>query len=131
MLPDSGSLLRQEFKIEEQPSKTYRIRDDTIQGREDGLEAVKQTVYCILNTERYESILYSWNYGVELKDLFGKPMGYVKSELKRRITEALTQDDRIRSVGAFSFSVSGRNLSVTFTVYTTLGDFEAGKEVRV
>lgn len=131
MLPASGSLLRQDFQIAQQPSKTYRIQDETIQGKADGLEAVKQAVYCILDTERYESILYSWNYGVELKDLFGKPMGYVKSEVKRRITEALTQDDRIQSVGAFSFAVSGRNLAVTFTVRTTQGEFEAGKEVRV
>lgn len=131
MLPESGSLLKQEFRIAEQPSKTYRIRDETIQGMADGLESVKQAVTCILNTERYESILYSWNYGVELKDLFGKPMGYVKSELKRRITEALTQDDRIQRVGAFSFEIHGRNLAVTFTVYTTQGKFEAGKEVRV
>lgn len=131
MLPDSGGLLRQEFRIAEQPSQTYRINDEAIQGRADGLEAVRQAAYCILNTERYESILYSWNYGVELRDLFGKPMGYVKSEVKRRITEALTQDDRIQSVGAFSFVQEGRKLAVTFTVHTVRGDFETGKEVHV
>ena len=131
MLPESGSLLRQDFKIGRQPSKTFRLKDGTVAGMADGLEAVRQAVCCILNTERYESILYSWNYGVELKDLYGKPMGYVKSEIKRRITEALTQDDRITGVGAFSFTVSGRNLTVGFTVHTSLGDLEAGKEVRV
>ena len=131
MLPDSGSLLRQDFKIRRQPSKTFRLKGGTVAGWADGLEAVKQAVYCVLNTERYESILYSWNYGVELKNLYGKPMGYVKSEVKRRITEALTQDDRIESVDSFSFTSSGRNLAVSFTVHTALGNFEAGKEVRV
>lgn len=131
MLPDSGSLLRQDFKIKEQPSRTYWIRDGTINGKTDRLEAMRQAVYCILNTERYDSLIYSWNYGVELKDLFGKPMGYVKSVLKRRITEALTQDGRIKSVGGFSFEEAGRNLAVAFTVHTIWGDFEAGKEVQV
>lgn len=42
---------------------------------------------------------------MELQDLIGKPMDYVMVEVERRITEALTQDDRIDSVDNFEFEV--------------------------
>lgn len=131
MLPDSGSILKQDFEIVERPSKTYRFQAEKITGYADGLEAVKQAAFCILNTERYDWLIYSWNYGVELKGLFGKPMGLVKSKLKKRIKEALMQDDRIRGVDAFSFETNGRKLAVSFTIHTKFGDFEAEKEVKV
>lgn len=131
MLPDSGSMLKQDFEIVERPSKTYRFQTEMITGYADGLEAVKQAAFCILNTERYDWLIYSWNYGVELKGLFGKPMGLVKSKLKKRIKEALMQDDRIRGVDAFSFETSGRKLAVSFTIHTKFGDFEVEKEVKV
>lgn len=131
MLPETGDILKQEFQVVAQPSKAYRLEGEHVRGYVDGLEAVKQAVYCILNTERYDHAIYKWNYGVELKDLFGKPMGLVKSKLKKRITEALTQDDRIRRVDAFSFTQEGRKLHVRFTVHTALGDINAEKEVIV
>lgn len=131
MLPETGGILKQDFEISEIPSKTFRINEDTLSGYVDGLEAVKQAVFCILNTERYDWIIYSWNYGVELNDLFGKSIGVVKSKVKKRIREALMQDDRILGVDAFSFDVSGRKLLVNFTVHTKYGDIAAGKEVQI
>lgn len=131
MLPETGGLLRQRIEIVEQPSKTYRIQGTRILGTADGLEAVKQAVYCILSTERYDWLIYSWNYGAEFKNLYGKPMGYVKSELKKSIKEALAQDDRIQSVDAFSFEQKRNVLLVTFTVHTKQGAFQAKKEVQV
>lgn len=68
---------------------------------------------------------------MELKDLFGKSIGVVKSKVKKRIREALMQDDRILGVDAFSFDVSGRKLLVNFTVHTKYGDIAAGKEVQI
>lgn len=131
MLPETGGILKQDFEISEIPSKTFRINEDTLSGYVDGIEAVKQAVFCILNTERYDWIIYSWNYGVELKDLFGKSIGIIKSKVKKRIREALMQDDRILGVDAFSFDVSGRKLLVNFTVHTRYGDIAAGKEVQI
>ena len=129
MLPNTGDLLNLDLEITTIPSRTYQIKEGRITGMVDGLEAVRQAVFCILNTERYEWLIYSWNHGVELKRLYGKPMGYAKSELERRIKEALTQDDRIESVDAFSFEVSGRKLTVFFTVHTIFGEIEEKKEV--
>ncbi|MEN7878670.1 DUF2634 domain-containing protein, partial [Clostridioides difficile] len=65
-----------------------------IDGICDDVEALKQTIFLILNTERYQHLIYSWNYGVELNDLIGEPISFVIPELERRIKEALIQDDR-------------------------------------
>lgn len=104
------------------PSKDYRMGEEHVAGICEDLEEIRQAVLCILSTERYQYPIYTWNYGIELKDLLGKPMDYVLSELQRRIEEALTQDDRIDSVDGFEFEVNGRSVEVMFTVYTTSGN---------
>lgn len=120
--------------VETSPTKTYKMKifGDRISNYTDEQEAMKQAIYKILNTERYDYSIYSWNYGIELKDLFGKSQNYCKSEIKRRIKEALTQDDRISSVDAFSFEKIGREkLGVNFTVSTIYGDINIFKEVMI
>ena len=54
MLPKTGNILRREFVIRKQPSRTYRLKDGRLQGCVDGREAVQQAIYCILNTERFD-----------------------------------------------------------------------------
>lgn len=132
MIPVTASPLPRDFEIREQPSLTYQMQDDFVRGRTDGLEAVKQAVYKIIMTERYQHIMYSWNYGVELLDLFGEPVTYVCPELKRRITEALLCDERIRDVDNFAFDFTKKGVvHVTFTVHTSFGDIQAGREVDI
>lgn len=133
MLPKTGEILAQDFKIIQRPSRTSRLDMDgnRIYGQVDGLEAVRQAVYGILNTERYAYVIHSWNYGIELDDLFGRPVSLVKSKIKKRIKEALTQDDRIQGVDAFSFIQEGRRLSVRFTVHTIMGELKTVKEVDI
>lgn len=133
MLPDSGGFLKQDFDVVRRPSRTFRVDMERkrIDGVVDGLEAVEQAVFCILSTERFEWLIYSWNYGAELNALFGTSMGLVKSRIKKRIKEALMQDDRIRGVDAFLFTRQGRKLHVRFTVHTSFGDFNSDKEVEV
>ncbi|RKJ76112.1 DUF2634 domain-containing protein [Butyricicoccus sp. 1XD8-22] len=76
-------------------------------------------------------MIYSWNYGIELADLFGMLVSYVCPELERRIIEALTQDSRIQSVTDFTFESPKRNvLHTTFTVHTIFGDFQAERTVN-
>lgn len=104
---------------------------DRINGFVDDLEAVVQAVYLILSTERYQFIIYSWDYGVELVDLIGQPMPYVMSELPRRIKEALTQDDRIDDVVDFEFEQNGKRLHTTFTVVSNVGNISTELEVEV
>lgn len=134
MIPSVNTILSTELEVETQPSKNYKMHLDQniINGFCDELEAMRQVVYKILNTERYQYIIYSWNYGIELLDLYGEPITYVCPELERRITEALVQDDRIESVDNFEFDVSEkRTVKVTFTVHTIFGDVGSEKVVNV
>lgn len=120
-------------QAEQQPSQTFRMdaANEVIRGYSDNLEAMEQAVFKILQTERYQSLIYSGDYGVELADLFGQPLSYVQPELERRISEALLQDDRILTVGDFEFSsVSKGSLLVTFKVKTVFGDFTAERSVN-
>ena len=133
MIPSTTAFLEQDFEITEQPTHTYKmnLESNLIRGYTDGQEAMKQAIYKILNTERYQYVMYSWNYGIELLDLYGEPVSYVCPELERRITEALTWDDRIQSVDKFEFNISKKGeILVTFTAHTVFGDVVAEKVVN-
>ncbi len=109
-----------------QPSRTWRLDAETgrIAGKIDGLEAVKQAVFKILQTERYAYMAYSFDYGVELKNLMGQSPAYAQSELRRRIAEALLQDTRIQIVRDFQFEQTGDSMTVRFTVESSAGTFD-------
>ena len=130
MIPNIN-ILTEEITEVNYPSRTYKLIFDKnrVSDYVDDLDAIKQTIYLILSTERYKHIIYSWDYGVELIDLFGKPMPYVMAELPRRIKEALTQDDRIDDVTDFEFEVNKNKLHTTFTVVTNLGNISTEMEV--
>lgn len=133
MIPSTNNILSYDLEMETEPSVNYKmnIKQDIINGTVDELEAMKQVIYKILNTERYQYIIYSWNYGIELMDLFGMPVIYVIPELERRITEALIQDERIESVDDFEFDSSEkRTVKVSFTVHTIFGDVQTEKVVN-
>ena len=133
MIPSNNSILATDLEVTTQPSLSHKmyIDDKYINGICMDLEEVKQTIYKILNTERYQYNIYSFDYGVELSDLIGEPISYVCSEIERRITEALTQDDRIESVSDFEFDTSKRHEVVcTFVVHTIFGDVAEEKVVN-
>lgn len=133
MIPFMDDDLQNDFEISVQPSKTYKmdISQKTIGGWADNLEAVKQAVYKILETERYDYLIYSWNYGSQLKELLGETIPLVNSETKQRITDALLQDDRINSVSNFSFESSGEEVTAIFTVNTNMGSIQIEKAVNI
>ncbi len=134
MIPSTSGFLEQDFEIEEQPSKTYRmdLNGDSVRGFCDGLEAVRQAIFRILNTERYQYVIYSGNYGMETLDLYGQPVTWVCPELERRITEALTVDSRITAVTDFEYETDTKKvLHASFTVHTVYGDLSAEKEVNI
>jgi hypothetical protein len=112
-------------------SRTYKLFSDKIQGYVDGLEALKQAIYKVLNTERYEYPIYSFNYGIELENLLGKDPVYVQIELKRRIRECLLRDGRITEVDNFKFEVNGDEIKCTFDVHSIFGNFTASREVNI
>lgn len=124
-----------DFDIESEPSLTYAMNTERgiFVGKADNVEAIQQAVSKIINTERYEYEIYSWDYGIELQDLYGKPVPYVMSEMKQRITDALTADDRIESVDGFTVERVGKSiLHCTFKVTTIQGDeFIMEREVEI
>lgn len=108
-----------------QTSNTPRVRyesDYKLIGMCDDIEAMKQAIFKIINTERYKYLIYDWNYGIELNDLIGKPIPYVYAEIERRIKEALLADNRIKEVTDFRFSNNGGDVLCLFTANTIYGE---------
>lgn len=133
MIPSTVGFLNRDFEIRQQQSLTYKMQQNSglIRGHTDGLDAVRQAIYKIIMTERYQYVMYSWNYGIELHDLFGEPVTYVCPELKRRISEALLCDDRIEGVDNFEYDLSRKGIvHVSFTAHTIFGDVQAEREVN-
>lgn len=133
MIPSISGFLDRDFVVKEQPTYTYcmDLTRNSVSGYTDKQEAMEQAIYKILLTERYQYIMYSWNYGIETLDLYGEPMTYVCPELERRITEALTYDERILEVHNFQFDFPQKHaVHVTFIVHTIFGDIPAEKEVN-
>ena len=121
MLPKIDDDLSEDYEVEEQPSLAWKLdlSNGRIRGTVDGREGIRQAIYCILCTERYESLIHSWDYGVELMDLYGTSPGYALPELERRIKEALMQDDRIYAVEGFSFEWKKKGaVALSFTAVT-------------
>lgn len=135
MIPSEDMILSDEdIEIETEPSKNYKMDSDkkVIVGHSDDLEAMSQVIYKILNTERYDHVIYSCDYGIELDDLYGEPVSYVCPELEDRIIEALDQDDRIEQIEDFEFDTSEKGkIVVTFTVYTIFGEIPVERTVDI
>lgn len=125
MIPIGGDLEDAQEVIE--TSRTYSI--DWINGRSqgitDGLDAIKQAVYKALETVRFDHLIYNDDYGSELQGLQGRSEGYVRSEIQRRISEALLQDERITAIEDFTISITGDEALCNFRVVSTFGDFRS------
>lgn len=127
-----------DYENELMSSKTYRLDLNTkrVTGFIDGVEAVRQAIYKILSTERASFAIYGTdegiNYGVELDRFIGKSFSFIKSDIERTITDALTQDERILSVTDFNISDPvGDSLTFSFTVSTIFGDLYISEEAKV
>lgn len=134
MIPSTTGFLNQDFEITEHPSLTYHmdLNGNTIKGQVDGKEALKQAIFRMLQTERYQHIIYPWWYGIETLDLYGEPVTWVCPELERRITEVLLIDSRITGVDNFEYDLSVKKIvHVTFTVHTIYGDVDGEREVNI
>ena len=134
MTPNTDNILLTNLETAtEQTSRTYYldVEKNIISNYCDGIEAIKQTIYCILNTERFNYLIYSWNYGIEIEHLIGESITYVIPELERVINEALIQDSRVVQVSDFKFEVNKNKVIVTFKVITTVGNIEIEKVVSI
>lgn len=130
MLPEINAINQIE---ETMSSRTYNINRNTnrISGYIDNKDAMVQAIYLILQTERYESMIYNWYYGVEFDGLIGKNRDYVTSELRRVIREALLEDDRISEVDDFHLTFKDESVLIDFLVTTNVGDITINWEVNI
>lgn len=89
----------------------------------DELQTIIQAIKFSLETERYKYPIMGSNYGVTFDDLIGTDYSYIKSEVARRIRDALSIDDRIITIDNFNFTkTNGSDMMVTFNVRTIVGD---------
>lgn len=133
MIPSKTGFLEKDFEIKEQPSFTHRmdLKFETVRGYTDEKEAMRQAIYKILLTERYQYVMYSWNYGLETMDLYGMPIAYVVPELERRIRDALLYDTRIMAVTDFEFTYPAKRVvHVSFIAHTIFGEVQAERGVN-
>ena len=133
MLPQVNIQNLNELEINSMPSKTYKLNygKNQIYDTTDDLQALRQAIYIILNTERYNYLIYSWDFGVEFKKLIGMEKFQATAQLEQAIKDALLQDSRILSVENFSFVFERKTVTATFTVKTIFGDIESEKVVKI
>lgn len=108
----------------ELPTTTFIIdwSSRQIAGIGTGLDAMRQVVEIILANERFRWQIYDSNFGVELVELIGDDLDYIKAEIPRRIEEAFSVDSRILSVDNYVFTETSPGvLSVSFDVQTVYG----------
>lgn len=125
LIPSSEINIGEDIEVVNQPTLTYYwdTTNKRITGYVDGKQAMKQAIYKIIETERFQYAIYDWNYGIELEGLIGKDPLFVSAELERVFTEALTADDRIISLSDFIINNSESSVFVvSFTANTTEGD---------
>lgn len=103
--------------------KTFLLNFENkrIQGNIKELEAVKQSIICMLETERYAYLIHTWQYGASIEQYIGQSYDYVTADIGREIKETLMTDDRIVDVYGFKFEQIGENLKVNFEVNTVYG----------
>ena len=115
-------------KLTIQTSRTYALDIDTgrIKGMVDGRQAIEQFIRKAIFSPRFVHSIYSDAYGCEIPSLIGKGFSndFLRSEVKRMITEALIYDSRINKVYNFAIKPNGDEIFVSFTVDTLDGVIE-------
>lgn len=129
MLPNTENiddLILDFVESENEHTQTFGLNKqmNAFGGMIDGLEALAQTIYLMLNTEADQYIIYPYTYGITLIDLIGKPSYYVAAVIPDRVKEALKRDSRITDVSDFEFEIDKNKLHVTFVVHTIYGEVE-------
>ncbi len=122
LLPDLIDLSLFDAETAYYPTRTYKKSGNRISGYVDGKGAIEQAIEKLLSTERYSTPIYNGDYGVELEELIGLDINFVRADIKRRIVEALSEDNRVLEISNFVLTRQNFNeLLVTFTVETVEG----------
>lgn len=135
LTPVTGIELGKNIKEKKKPSHTYRLdlKNKRIVGMIDEMDAIKQSIYKILSTERYRYLIYDWRYGRELEGLISKNPQHVQLEIHNKIKEALLMDNRILDVTQAKVLEiqDDKYIPILLTVNTTEGQFTMEVVVNV
>lgn len=89
----------------------------------DNMDAIAQDFKFALGTERYKYPIMGKNFGVTLDDLIGQDQMFIEAEIKDRISDCLSIDDRVESIDGWKFTALEDNgLLVEFTIHCYMGD---------
>jgi hypothetical protein len=131
MIPQISSGLTQRIETVRQPGRTFRVTDEFIGGSIDGLGAIEQAVFHILNIERYAYPIFGDDYGIEFAQYRGKTAAYIKATIQGTLKSALMQDDRIKDVKVKSVTQPEPDaVAVVFEVHTVSGTFDQDAVIR-
>ena len=143
LIPDVIEDIVNDISEATEPTFTWKINIDnedgmigSIAGYTEEVEAIKQQIYLLLNTQYGKYKIYEGTpYGVEKDDLIGMPIPYVVPEIERRYKDTITKNiPEVVSVGNFAFSI-GENrrdvLIVQFTVSTIFGTYTVQNGVAI
>lgn len=107
------------------PNNEWIVSFDNGQNSGEGsnIKTIEQAIHFALETGRFKYPIMGSNYGITLDDLIGTDYSYIKSEIARRIRDALSTDDRVIDATEFKYkTIDGSSMEVTCTVKTILGD---------
>jgi len=132
-------IYRDEFAIPIEPvhetSRTFKYFEDSESdkshcfGEVDGLEAVRQAVFHIVNTERYDYEINPHSYGIEKRQFIGESFNYFRARIENVVREAVMQDDRVRDVRILSVDNPAPAMArAFFEVESIFGSFESSVE---
>ncbi len=128
LLPRNAQLASDATLRSEMPSYTYGLDlvNMRVQGKIDRQDAMRQAIMKQLQTWIRSCDIYDDNYGFEAHGLLGHDEAFIKSQLKRRIRDALRADKRIHDVRDFRFARGDAPdaLAVQFRVLTRFGTLD-------
>ena len=110
-----------------EPGLTYYINSATgrISSMIDNKQALVQSIYKALDTEKFGYLIYGWLYGLDMEPFIGQDLDYIQTNLQSYVEDCLLQDDRIESIQ--NFTVQQQTIDsclITFDVISTEGYIE-------
>ena len=111
-------------------TRTYKmdLQKKRIIGMTDDEEALMQSIWKMLLTERFKHLIYSDDYGSEI---MARAMDteltqeFLESDIPDLVEDALLIDDRITGISEVTWEWIGRDsVHLSFTAYTIYGDLE-------
>lgn len=107
-----------------QTGLTYYIDSHTgrITSMVNNADALVQSIYKALDTEKYGYDIYGWTYGLDMDPFVGQDLDYIQTNLPKYVEDCLLQDDRIISIN--NFNVQQQDIDsclITFDVDSTEG----------